>query len=322
VYTLTAPVTATLYGKEMPVGTFYVPETPYTRSIVSTGEADKGISGWVASSAPPSASLRKVNPVRIALCDQYGGLITSGWTRFIFDQFEFPYTVVYPQDIDAGNLKSRFDVLLLPDGVSIGRRLGGRGGGGGGGGGSNIDPSTIPAEYRNRLGALTEAKSLPQIKQFLEQGGTVLAIGSAVTTGYALGLPILNALADSTGRTLPQTKFYVPGSILRVQIDTTSPLAYGMRGVADMYFYNSPAFRLQSGATAAGVKAVASIDNATPLRSGWAWGQSYLKNTDEILTAKVGKGTLILYGPDPYFRSQPHGTFKLLFNGIYYPAAQ
>lgn len=132
-----------------------------------------------------------------------------------------------------------------------------------------------------------------------------------------MNLPIANALVDSAGTPLPQTKYYVPGSILRVRVDTTDALAYGMRGFADMYHYNSPAFKLLPGAEAAGVRRIAWVDTPTPLRSGWAWGQRYLNGAAEIVAAKIGKGTLVLYGPDPYFRSQPHGTFKLFFNGIY-----
>ena len=222
---------------------------------------------YFLSSAPPSASLRKVNPVRIALYDQYGGLITSGWTRFIFDQFEFPYQVVYPQGLDAGVLKD-FDVLILPDGATLGRVSGGRGGGGGRG--PAIDSALIPPEYRKRLGAMSVARTLPQINAFLEAGGTVLTVGTATNLAYQLGLPVANALVDSAGQSLPRTKFYVPGSILRVQVDTTSPLAFGMRGAADMYFYNAPAFRLLPGADAAGLKKVVWIDTPTPLRSGWA----------------------------------------------------
>jgi len=319
VYVLTAPLQAS--SGRYDVGTFYVPATDVSRNIIAETSREKGLTVGSVGTAPPAASVRSLKPLRIALYDQYGGLITSGWTRFIFDQFEFPYQVVYPQGLDAGILKD-FDVLILPDGATLGRVTGGRGGGGGGGGNANIDPQSIPAEYRNRLGALTVAKTLPQLRAFLEAGGTVLTVGTATNLAYQLGLPVTNALVDSAGQALPQTKFYVPGSILRVQVDTTSPLAFGMRGAADMYFYNAPAFRLLPGADAAGLKKVVWIDTPTPLRSGWAWGQRYLDGATEVISAKVGKGTLILYGPDPYFRSQPHGTFKLLFNGIYFPAAQ
>lgn len=316
VYTLALPLLDEFTKYD--AGTFYIPATALSSPIVTRGAREKGL--VVDGDGRLSArSLKAVHPVRIALYDQYGGLITSGWTRFIFDQFEFPYTVVYPQDIDAGNLKDKFDVIILPDGVSltgsvVKRRQRGTG--------RRIDPATIPAEYRNRLGALSIAKSLPQISSFLDAGGTVLAVGTATDIAYDLNLPIASALIDSAGTALPDTKFYVPGSILRVQVDSTSPLAFGMRGTADAYYYNAPAFRLLSGAAAAGVKRVAWIDSPTSLRSGWAWGQRYLNGATLIATAKIGKGSLILYGPDPYFRSQPHGTFKLLFNGIYFPETQ
>ena len=88
-----------------------------------------------------------------------------------------------------------------------------------------------------------------------------------------------------------------------------------------MFFDHSPAFKLHPDAAAKGVKAVAWFDSATPLRSGWAWGQHYLSGTVAVAEAKVGKGKLFLYGPEIAFRAQPHGTFKLLFNGLYYGPA-
>jgi hypothetical protein len=131
-------------------------------------------------------------------------------------------------------------------------------------------------------------------------------------------LPIANALVDSTGRNLPRTRFYVPGSILSVRVDTTSALAQGVRPVTDFYYDNAPAFRILPEGAARGIKRIAWIDGPTPLRSGWAWGQRYLNGVTEVLQAPVGKGMLVLFGADPYFRSQPHGTFKLLFNGLLY----
>jgi hypothetical protein len=136
-----------------------------------------------------------------------------------------------------------------------------------------------------------------------------------------LQLPVANALVDTSGKPLPRNRFYVPGSILSLRVDTTAALGQGMRPVTDFYYDNAPAFKLLPGAEAKGVKKIAWIDGPTPLRSGWAWGQKYLSGVTEVLQAPVGKGTLILYGPDPYFRSQPHGTFKLLFNGFLYRTA-
>jgi len=162
------------------------------------------------------------------------------------------------------------------------------------------------------------SRTIPQLTEFLNAGGTILAIGSATDLGIQLQLPISNALVDSAGRQLPRTRFYVPGSILSMRVDTTSALAQGMRPVTDFYYDNAEAFRLLPAAEARGLKRVVWIDSPSPLRSGWAWGQRYLNGVTEVLQAPVGRGMLVLYGADPYFRSQPHGTFKLLFNGLLY----
>jgi hypothetical protein len=141
-----------------------------------------------------------------------------------------------------------------------------------------------------------------------------------------LGLPIVNALTeklpDGTERPLPREKLYIPGSILQVRVDNTNPLAYGVNEKLDVFFDNSPVFRLRPEATLAQVKPVAWFDTDKPLRSGWAWGQKYLQDGVAVIDAPVGKGRLLLFGPEITFRAQPHGTFKFLFNGIYYGGAE
>jgi hypothetical protein len=114
----------------------------------------------------------------------------------------------------------------------------------------------------------------------------------------------------------------VPGSILEVAIDNKNPLAYGMPEKADVFFDNSPVFRMKPEAALQEVKPVAWFPNASPLRSGWAWGQQYLEGGVAVAEAKVGEGKVFLYGPEVSFRAQPHGTFKLLFNGLYYGTAE
>jgi len=308
VYTLVTPLS--INGRTYDAGTFYIPAKPGTLAILSRLVAEKGLVFDPFDTEVSSASLKRIRPARIALWDQYGGSITSGWARFILEQFEFPYQVVYPATLDAGNLISKFDVLILPDGVTFGRP--------GARAAPRVNPDDVPTEYRDRIGSLTATKTIPQLQEFLNAGGTILAIGSATDIGIQLQLPISNALADSTGRSLPRSRFYVPGSILTMRVDTTLALGEGLRPVTDFYYDNAPAFRLLPGANARGIKRVVWIDGPAPLRSGWAWGQKYLSGVTEVLQAPVGKGMLVLYGPDPYFRSQPHGTFKLLFNGLLY----
>ena len=107
------------------------------------------------------------------------------------------------------------------------------------------------------------------------------------------------------------------GSVLRAQVDNSNPLAFGLPSEVDMIFQRSQAFRLDPGAAKQGVEAVAWF-GPNPLRSGWAWGEGYLEDTIAVIDANVGRGKLFLFGPEIAFRAQPHGTFKFLFNGIYY----
>ena len=145
----------------------------------------------------------------------------------------------------------------------------------------------------------------------------MIALGdSAMNLAVFLDLPIENHLVEN-GAPLPRARYFVPGSVLTARVDTRHPLAAGMRERADFFFDNSPVFKLKPGATQAGIRTIAMFDTATPLRSGWAWGQKYLDGGVLALEARVGKGSAILYGPEILQRAQPHGTFKLLFNGIY-----
>jgi hypothetical protein len=322
VYWLKSPWTTG--GKTYPVGAMYITAKGSTLPILQKLATDKGLNFGAVEGRP--TDMLKLKPMRIGLWDQYGGSMPSGWTRWIFEQYEFPFEVVYPGTLDAGNLNAKFDVLVFVDG-GIPERDGAAGGGGGGGGGFGGQPATdtIPAEFRGWLGRVTVAKTVPEIRKFVENGGTVLTIGSSTALGRHLGLPIHDALveriAGGAERPLPREKYYIPGSILEARIDNTQPLAYGMDERSMVFYDESPAFRLAPEAGLKGVKPVAWYDSATPLRSGWAWGQQYLDQAVSIIEAPVGKGHVVLFGNEIVWRGQPHATFKLLFNGIYYGGA-
>jgi hypothetical protein len=313
---------ASANGRTYPVGTMFIPAKATTLPILQKLAADKGLT-FDAVAARPSGDALKLKPVRIGLWDQYGGSMPSGWTRWLFEQFEFPFDVVFPGTLDAGNLNAKYDVLIFVDGA-IPLRDGGAGGGGGGFGGQPA-AETIPAEFRDRLGRVTVSKTVPELKKFAENGGTILTIGSSTVLTYHLGLPVMNALVergpDGSPRDLPREKYYIPGSILEARIDNTNPLAYGMGEHAMVFYDESPAFRLRPDAALKNVKPVAWYDSQTPLRSGWAWGQQYLNEAVSIVDAPLGKGHIVLFGNEVNWRGQPHGTFKLLFNGIYYGSA-
>jgi hypothetical protein len=171
-------------------------------------------------------------------------------------------------------------------------------------------------------GTGTGATAAENLKKFVEQGGIVVAAGSASRGVSSLfNLPMTNYMVDrepgEPDTQLSSDKFYVPGSILRVAVDSTTTAAYGSASHIDVFFDNSPVFRLSPDASMKGVRPVMWFDTRTPLRSGWAWGQNYLDGGVTAVEANVGRGRLYLYGPEITFRAQPHGTFKFLFNGIY-----
>ena len=306
-------------GRAYPAGSFLIPATAESTPIVEKASRDKGLVIDSTDRVPTGERAPfALRPVRIGLWDQYGGSMPSGWTRWLFEQFEFPFEVVFPQTLDAGNLNAKYDVLVFVDG-GIPARDGAAGGGGFGGG--QPAPESIPAEFRGWLGRVTVAKTVPELKKFVDNGGTILTIGSSTVLGYHLGLPIKDALVERVAggveRPLPREKYYIPGSLLEARIDNLNPLAYGMEERAIVFYDESPAFRLQPEAALKGVKPVAWYDSPTPLRSGWAWGQQYLDQAVSIIDAQVGKGRVVLFGNEVNWRGQPHGTFKLLFNGIY-----
>ena len=323
VYWIKSPFSAS--GKQYGAGTMFIPAKASTLAVVQKAAADKGLSFDAVASKPAGDSM-KLKAVRIGLWDQYGGSMPSGWTRWVFEQYEFPFEVVFPQTLDAGNLNAKYDVLVFVDGA-IPERDPSTGSGqvaGGGGFGGQPAADSIPSEFRGWLGRVTVAKTVPELKKFVENGGTVLTIGSSTSLGQHLGLPIRDALVETVNgasRPLPREKYYVPGSILEARVDNTHPLAYGMPPHAMVFYDESPAFRLQPDAAMKGVKPIAWYETPTPLRSGWAWGQQYLDQAVSIVEAPVGKGHVVLFGNEVLWRAQPHGTFKLLFNAIYYGGA-
>lgn len=298
-------------------GTIYIPSKASTAANVARAAKEAKVQFTTAAKKPTGEAL-KLKPVRIGLWDTVGGSMPSGWTRWMFEQYQFPFEVVYPPTLDQGDLKSKFDVLVfVTGGISERAR---------GGGMMMGDSPNLEAKWRERLGRVSREKTIPQIKRFLDAGGTVLTIGSSTALAQMLGLPVgdhlTEKLPNGNERKLPAEKFYVPGSVLEVNVDNTHPLAYGMDKRADIFFDDSPVFRLKPEASLNGVKPVAWFGSTQPLRSGWAWGQHYLEGGVAVAEAKVGEGKLFLYGPEVNFRAQPHGTFKLLFNGLYYGTAE
>jgi len=297
-------------GASWPAGTWFIPAGAAADKIVAQSAKDLGVTFAAAGVKPAGA--QPVKPLRVALIDRYGGSMPTGWTRLVMEQFEVPYTLVYPQELDKGGLKAKYDVIVLTDGMISDGAGGGRGGGGFGG---SPDTMLTPAPYRNRLGRISPETTVPKLKEFMEAGGRVITIGSSIALGKQIGLPIDNFLMDGA-RALGREKYYIPGSLLEVKMDTSAMVTTGMPARTVVMFDNSPVMKFGPDAAAKGLRPLATFDNDAPLKSGWAWGQNYLKGGVAIAEAKVGQGNLYLFGPEILFRAQPHGTFKLLLNAL------
>jgi hypothetical protein len=223
---------------------------------------------------------------------------------------------VYPQTLDTGDL-SQFDAIVFVTGAIPPVRQGeGRGFGG-------DDSPDIPAEFSHMTGSVTAEQTVPRLRAYLENGGTIITIGSSTSLAQHLGLPIRDALTqvvDGSERPLPRSEYYVPGSVLQVRVDDTLPVAFGLPQHVDVMFDNSPVMRIESGAQ--GIRPIAWFDSPTPLRSGWAWGERALEGGVVMAEADVGSGRLFLFGPELLFRAQPHGTFRFVFNSLYTTAGE
>jgi hypothetical protein len=342
---LVSPLT-TAAGEFAP-GTFYLPhiqnsEQPFVQTIA----AELGVS-FVGTPQPPAGAAKQLRPVRIGLWDRYGGSISSGWARWLLEKFEFPFEVVFPPRLDQGNLRGQFDVLIFVNGAIPSRSSGSTNSPSRAAAGSDTDTDTdkssdasaprdsassseesLPLQYRGRRGSVTATNTIPKLREFVEAGGTVITIGSSTALAEQLGLPLASHLVEDPRkegekpRALPREKFYIPGSLVRARVDNTQPLAWGLGQQVDFMFQNNPVLRLKNGENQPGdgdsapLHKIAWFDEKQPLRSGWALGQGYLQNGLAVVEAQVGRGRLVLCGPEIIFRAQPYGTFKFLFNGI------
>lgn len=291
-------------------GTFFLPKSEYGRLKNKLGALRDGLDARAATTRP--ANVQQLRPLRIGLFSPYGGIETEGWARWVLEQYGFAATEVYVPDLNRPDLAQRFDLLLFTDGTvpAAGARRG-----------AGPSPESIPAEFRNRLGRISTDTTLPALRRFLEGGGRIVAIGSANELAYQLKLPVRNALTEVVNgeeRPLPAEKFYIPGSVLRMEVAPGLPATWGLADTLDVVFARSPAFRADPAALAAGgLQVLAWYPSGSLLRSGWAWGPKYLEGAIGAFRAPVGRGAYTGFGPEILFRGQTQGSFRLLFNLLY-----
>jgi hypothetical protein len=303
-------------GASWPAGTFLVVTGPVTAGRVELAAKALGLKvatldqGGANASAASLGDVWRVKAPRIGLYHAWGGNMDEGWTRWLLEQFEFPYTSLRDADVRAGGLRAKYDVIVLPD-ATYEQMLNG------------LAPGSMPPEY---TGGMTP-RGVANLYEFTASGGTLVAMDRAaelpITT---FGLPIRNVTGG-----LRDSDFYVPGTILRLAVDPANPVAYGMPAEAAAFFIHSPAFALgrapsgfgdeaagrqENEAKPAGINVVAHYPADKLLLSGWELGERVIANRAAVVEASVDKGRLVLLGFRTQHRGQPHGTFKLLFNSL------
>ncbi len=251
---------------------------------------------------PPSAGTHEVKRERTAMFQRYrGGNMDEGWTRFVLEQFRFPYQSLMDAEIRGGNLRAKFDVILLPhDSKAVlegkeERRPG--------------QPEDLyPPEYRSGLGE----DGTKALKEFVEKGGTLVTFGEAAQFAIEnFGLNLRNVLQD-----LSTKEFFCPGSTLKARFANENPLAYGMPASGLVLFWEGPAFEITPSNDNDDYEIVATYGDRDILRSGWLVGEEHLSKKAAMVASKYGDGRVVLIGFRPQHRAQTHGTFKLLFNTL------
>ena len=243
----------------------------------------------------------EIQRARIGMYQRYwGGNMDEGWTRLVLEQYGFPYQRLKDEEIKAGNLNERIDVLILPDDSTdmiAGNNAEDR-----------LRENPVPPEYRSGVGK----KGIEAIREFVAAGGRLVALNQACNFVIEeLGLPITNVVAGKSAK-----QFYCPGSTLHASIETTHPLAYGMPDEALIFFWSGPTFRVQPSFSNEKCEILVQYPERDILQSGWLVGEDQIAGTAGMISVQYGKGSVVLFGFRPQHRAQTHGTFKLFFNAL------
>jgi len=244
---------------------------------------------------PTKETGKPVKAARTGLYRPWNANMDEGWTRWIFEQFEFPFTNLHNADIQAGHLHDKYDVIVLPDSNARTIIEGHR-------------PGTIPERYAGGIGQ----DGVDELREFVNDGGTLVTFNNASMFAIEqFNLPVTNALAG-----LNQTQFLCSGCLLKVHVeDAKNPLAAGLLPDPIVMFERGPAFDTKSDFK--GTVLARYARERSPLESGYLAGPERLEGKAAALDVTYGKGHVILLGFRPQWRGQSHGSYKFFFNALY-----
>jgi hypothetical protein len=256
----------------------------------------------------PNGPLHRLHRPRVALYQPWVPSKDAGWTRWLLRRYDVSVDLLRDADIRSGDL-SRYTTVILPHHRSRDALLNGH------------EPGTMPVQYVGGLGR----EGMRALQQYVEEGGTVVAFDRAGAVAIEqFGLPVRDVTRGLSDRDL-----FVPGSLLRLVVNTEHPLGYGMPDTAAATFRWSRAFqavwrehpgerrRTERATSDPPVEVVARYAETDLLMSGWARGEKYLAGKPALVRVRQGQGSVVLFGFRPQFRGQPRGTYKLLFNALH-----
>lgn len=231
-------------------------------------------------------------PVRVGIYKGWTSNMDEGWTRYIFDTFNVPYTSVRDTDIRQGALSSKFDALIFTSQPAT-QIISGNGTG------------TFPSEY---TGGITEG-GVKNLKEFVNNGGMLICFDNACDMAIKeFNLPLKNTLEG-----VRSSEFYCPGSIVALDVDNKNPIASMLPSSVPAYFINSSAY---TAAADANVRVIARYAKENVLLSGWLLGEDKLSGQIALAEVTVGKGRIVLFGFRPQHRGQAWSTLPFIWNAL------
>jgi hypothetical protein len=291
-------------GYRYPPGSIVAPHWRGAEPVVAKIATELGLRvDGVRGKMPASA--RAIGRARVALYKPWVENIDEGWTRWLLEKYEFRFATIVDADVRAGNLRAQYDAIILPS-ASAERLIAGH------------SPDAVPGEYAGGLGN----SGVDALKRFVQAGGTLICLDQSCGLAVdALDLPVRDVARDAGD------SFFCPGSILRVELDPSEPLAYGMRSQTAGFFSFSSAYEPTSPRTtadghtgssgASGIQTIARYGTRDLLLSGWIEGGQVIAGRSAVVQATVGSGKVVMLGFRVQHRGQSHATFRLLFNALF-----
>ena len=287
---------ATVNGYVYPAGSLVVPTVKAAEPALAAMARQLSLRVDGVKGKPPESPsfVRPVDSARVALYKPWADIGDEGWTRWVLDQYEFPFTSLSNAEVRAGNLRARYDVVILPSAAPE-LLLDGQ------------PPDSIPREYAGGIG---EA-GVRELDAFVRAGGTLVCLDQACALAIdAFKLPVRDVTR------VPRDQFFCPGSLVRLELDPSQALSFGMPEHTSAFFADSSAYEVMPGAPAA-VETVARYAAKDVLVSGWLEGEQIIAGRAAIVSAPVGSGRVVLFGFRVQHRAQTLATFRLLFNAIF-----